>query len=105
MRTAITAALVIASVTNVPGVLNACGDKFLVPVRATRYATPPPKRESAALLVYASPSSEMGRMMSKHSVASCRTRAWLAWTVTRQESAGRTKRSSAVGRRASSMFS
>jgi len=85
MRSAITAALVIASVANIPGVLTACGDKFLVPVRATRYTTPPPKRESAALLVYASPSSEMARMMNRHSVARTLQKAGYQVTETASE--------------------
>ena len=69
MRFALAAALMVVSVTNVASVLIACGDKYLVPVRATRYSTPPPKREPASLLVYASTSSEMARMLARHSVA------------------------------------
>lgn len=69
MRLAIAAALVTVSVTNGTSALIACGDKFLVPARSTRYSTPPPKREPASLLLHAPPTSAMSRMMTRLALA------------------------------------
>jgi hypothetical protein len=49
--------------------LLACGEKFLVPTRGTRFSAPPPKRTDAAILLYADPASELSRALTKLSVA------------------------------------
>ena len=51
------------------GDLAGCGDKFIVPTRATRFTTPPLKREDASILLYSSPSSELARTLTRLSVA------------------------------------
>jgi hypothetical protein len=49
--------------------LLACGEKFLVPTRGTRFSAPPPKRTDAAILLYADPASETSRALTKLSAA------------------------------------
>jgi hypothetical protein len=48
--------------------LLACGDKFLVLSRGTRFERAPSARKHAAILVYAAPSSRMTDVMSRLSV-------------------------------------
>lgn len=48
----------------VPGDLAACGDKFLVVSRGTRYQKAPIARPPASILVYANPSSALPRALS-----------------------------------------
>ena len=63
-----TFAAVVTLATVAPDLL-ACGEKFLVPTRGTRFSTPPPKRTDAAILLYADPASELSRALTKLSVA------------------------------------
>jgi CheY-like chemotaxis protein len=58
--------LALGSVT--PDIL-ACGEKYVVATRGTRFSAPPPKRTDAAILLYADPASELSRMLLKLSVA------------------------------------
>jgi hypothetical protein len=60
------ALLALGSVT--PDLL-ACGEKFLVPTRGTRFSAPPPKRPDATILLYAEPASELSRMLLNLSFA------------------------------------
>ena len=54
MRTRLLAAtLVTITALGASADIQACGDKFLVPTRGTRFQRPPEVRESAAILVYA----------------------------------------------------
>jgi hypothetical protein len=63
-----TFAAVVALATVAPDLL-ACGEKFLVPTRGTRFSGPPPKRTDAAILLYADPASETSRALTKLSAA------------------------------------
>ena len=45
--------------------LLACGDKYLVPARGTRFYKPSFARQDASILLYASDTSELFRMMNK----------------------------------------
>ena len=49
--------------------LLACGEKFLVPTRGTRFSSPPPRRMDAAILLYADPASELSRTLTKLSAS------------------------------------
>ena len=50
------------------GDLLACGEKYVVPSRATRFARAPVPREQAAILLYADPASELSRRLLNLSV-------------------------------------
>jgi hypothetical protein len=50
------------------GDLFACGDKFLMLGRGTRYERSPAARQAAAILMYAHPASELSRILSTLSV-------------------------------------
>jgi hypothetical protein len=50
------------------GDLFACGDKFLMLGRGTRYERSPAERQAAAILLYANPASELSRTLSTLSV-------------------------------------
>lgn len=49
--------------------LLACGEKYVVPTRGTRFNAPPPKRTDAAILLYADPASELSRTLTRLSFA------------------------------------
>ena len=68
MKPVLAVALITTVVSAVPADLIACGDKFLVPSRATRVNSPPPRRSAAAILLYSTPSSEMSRSLVRLSV-------------------------------------
>ena len=59
----------LATLGSVAPDLLACGEKFLVPTRGTRFSTPPPRRTDAAILLYADPASELSRTLARLSVA------------------------------------
>lgn len=46
----------------------ACGDKFLVPIRGTRFEQAPMRRQSAAVLLYATPASPLFRTIADRSI-------------------------------------
>ena len=48
--------------------LLACGDKFLVSSRGTRFQTAPAARQAARILVYANPASTLPKALEKASV-------------------------------------
>lgn len=50
------------------GDLLACGDKFLILSRGTRYERSPVARQAAAILIYANPTSELSRTLTTLSV-------------------------------------
>src|SRR3954468_21200537 len=60
--------LVIASGIGTTAVPLACGAKFLLPSRGTRFDRAPVARTPAAILVYANPASELPQALSKLSV-------------------------------------
>jgi hypothetical protein len=67
--------VVIACVLTVVGTcvqidLRACGDKFLLPSRGTRFERAPAPREPAAILLYANSDSELSRRLTDLSVLS-----------------------------------
>lgn len=62
---AVSILLVSAAGTAVP---LACGDKFLLPSRGTRFERAPLNRQPANVLVYANPASPLPRTLSKLSV-------------------------------------
>src|SRR5215831_14249575 len=45
-------------------VLPACGDKFLISSRGTRYQRAPAARVPAAILIYTNPASEAGKVLA-----------------------------------------
>ena len=51
------------------GDLLACGEKYVVPSRATRFERAPVPRQQAAILLYATPASELSRRLVSLSVA------------------------------------
>ena len=59
--------VVIACGTLFAADLLACGDKFLMPTRATRFARPPAPRVGE-ILIYANPASELARALNRLSV-------------------------------------
>jgi hypothetical protein len=62
------AGLLLVVAVGTSGPLFACGDKFLVLGRGTRYERSPAARQAAAILMYANPASELSRMLSALSV-------------------------------------
>lgn len=56
------AALIAGSTTT--AVLAACGDKFLVPVRGTRFQRAPERRSPAAILFYQNPASGLPPLLA-----------------------------------------
>jgi hypothetical protein len=62
------ASLVIYSGIATSGVLLACGDKFLLPSRGTRFQQAPVDRISASILLYANPASPLPAALTKLSV-------------------------------------
>src|SRR5215218_10555133 len=50
------------------GHLLACGEKYIVASRGTRFDRPPSPRQPAAVLLYANPNSELSRRLSALSV-------------------------------------
>ena len=70
MRRRIMAMLItIAFGTAFAGDLFACGEKFLMPSRATRFARPPAPGHNATILIYANPASDLSRTLTKLSMA------------------------------------
>jgi hypothetical protein len=66
---------------SVGGDVLACGDKFLVPTRSTRFQQPPAPRQPAAILIYASPTSELSRRLATLPVADALTKVGYQPTV------------------------
>ena len=60
---------VVVALGSVAPDLLACGEKYVVATRGTRFSAPPPKRTDAAILLYADPASELSRMLLKLSGA------------------------------------
>jgi hypothetical protein len=54
---------------SIGGDVLACGDKYFVPSRTTRFERAPVPREQAAILLYANPTSELSRRIVSLSVA------------------------------------
>ena len=50
------------------GDLLACGEKYVVPSRATRFERAPVPRQQAAILLYANPASELSRRLASLAV-------------------------------------
>ena len=59
LRRSLAAVIIVASVF--PAAVLACGDKFLVASRGTRYQRAPVARGSASILIYDSPTSELSK--------------------------------------------
>ena len=65
MRQALCAAsLVLVTGIGSVNILLACGDKFLIASRGTRYQLAPAVRKPAAILIYASPASEVSKALA-----------------------------------------
>ena len=67
------AGLCVATLLTAGGTWNsllACGDKFLVPSRGTRFDRAPLAREPASVLVYAAPQSELSKVIARLPVTS-----------------------------------
>jgi hypothetical protein len=62
-RTVIAVLLVLIAVLSADSGLMACGDKFLVASRGTRFQRPPAPRVPANILFYANPASELARRL------------------------------------------
>ena len=76
MRTrAFIAGLLLVVGVGASGHLFACGDKFLMLGRGTRYERSPAARQASAILLYANPASELSRTLSRLSVDSMLQRA------------------------------
>lgn len=68
-RVAMALALLFSTI-GAAGVVLACGDKFLIPSRGTRFQQAPPDRAAAAVLLYANPTSALPAALTKLSVDS-----------------------------------
>jgi CheY-like chemotaxis protein len=69
MKTRVLVALaLLLSGIGTAGVVLACGDKFLLPSRGTRFQQAPPDRAAAAVLLYANPASALPAALTKLSV-------------------------------------
>ena len=65
MRQALCAAsLVLVTGIGSVNILLACGDKFLVSSRGTRYQLAPAVRKPAAILIYTNPASEVSKVLA-----------------------------------------
>src|SRR5262245_152464 len=60
--------LALLTIANSSSVLLACGDKFLVSTRGTRYQRAAAPREPAAILIYTNPESELPKVVAGASV-------------------------------------
>jgi hypothetical protein len=88
MRHALTATVLLCVCAAGPTAdLLACGEKFLVPTRGTRFARAPLPRQDASILVYASDTSGLSRLMARLPVAATLEKAGYRATVatTRQD--------------------
>jgi hypothetical protein len=63
------------------GEVLACGDKFLVASRGTRFQRPPAPRQPAAILLYASPTSELSHRLAGLAVSDALKKAGYRPTV------------------------
>jgi hypothetical protein len=63
MRHVTVVLLLLASVVGATDAVLACGDKFLVPSRGTRFERARPDRQDATVLLYANPGSELARRL------------------------------------------
>ena len=68
----------------VPATLLACGDKFLMPTRGTRFQQAPLNRAPAAVLLYANPASPLPGALSRLSVDATLRKAGLSSDVRHQ---------------------
>ena len=64
----------------------ACGDKFLMPSRGTRYERSAAARHASAVLIYASPTSQLSRTLTTLSVEPVLQKAGYKPTTVRSES-------------------
>ena len=82
MRRALTATLLLlVSVAGPTHELLACGEKFLVPSRGTRFSRAPLPRRDASILVYASDASGLSRLIARLPVAATLQKAGYRPTV------------------------
>ena len=63
----------------------ACGDKFLMPSRGTRYEGSTASRQASAVLIYASPASQLSRTLTTLTVEPVLQRAGYRPTTVRSE--------------------
>src|SRR5437879_7674005 len=56
--------VLLTSIGSVNNILLACGDKFLVLSRGTRYQRAPAVRKPVAILIYANPASEVPKALA-----------------------------------------
>ena len=64
----VAASLLILSGLGTTAAPLACGDKFLLPSRGTRFQQPPRERIPATILLYANPASPLPQALTKLSV-------------------------------------
>lgn len=66
MRTAAVGILCLVSISTgaIPQVVQACGDKYLIPSRGTRFQRAAPNRTPATILVYANPASGLPKTLA-----------------------------------------
>jgi hypothetical protein len=61
--------------------LQACGDKYIVPIRATRFERPPAPRQAAEVLFLVSPGTELSTTLASGSVISALQKAGVRPTL------------------------
>ena len=84
MRHSLTAAvLVMSCAAGATADLLACGDKFLVPARGTRFSTASLARHDASVLLYASDASDLFRTLNRLSIPATLQKAGYRPTVAR----------------------
>src|SRR4051794_21186582 len=64
MRTVLTGLVAIVVCALVSPAALACGDKFLVPIRGTRFERAPARRQPASVLVYAGTGSRLSNTLA-----------------------------------------
>jgi hypothetical protein len=70
MRRLMAVALLFGAGVGVDAALHACGDKYLNALRGTRFHRPPGARPSAAILLYANPSTPLPQALARMSAIS-----------------------------------
>jgi hypothetical protein len=75
MSRRLTTGLILLIVISSSSILLACGDKFLVSVRGTRFQRAAVARDPAAILIYTNPSSELPKVLASVSVDATLTKA------------------------------
>jgi len=81
MKPIVTVIAIALTCLSTPSDLLACGQKYIVPSRGTRFERPPSRRQPAAILLYANPGSELSRRLVTLSVGDALRKAGYRATI------------------------